>query len=500
MTINDSNPTFLSLKDVDIYRQLSPVLSNVNWEIKNDEHWIITGANGTGKTSLAYTIAGKSLARRGKLQYHFLEKEAAEKNVSIYDVRRNAIAIISFEDSHRAFNNKERYYQQRFNAFDNDGITVQEYLEELGYDSTSAKQRNIIEKCGVSKWLHLSRIKLSSGQSRKLLISTALLKQPRLLIIDNPYIGLDDKNRQLFNELIDELTISHNIKIILAGHFHQLPKCITHELYLSENSVSIKKISPSYINNSVSKPEYSEAISEISAYFGDTTHHPSFKNALLLDDLNVEYKDANILTAINWKVKLGNKWALLGPNGSGKSTMLGMIAADHPKVYANNVYLFDKKRGVQDSIWDIKKNIGFISSEMHTYFNYDINKTVSKIILDGLFTSIYSRPPITQKQQGILNALLTYFECQHIKECKFQYLSTGEQRLTLILRALVKNPPLLLFDEPFQGLDDQTISRFKYLLDEVLTDKHALIFITHYQHEVPSCVDEYFYLKGGERV
>jgi len=448
---------------------------------------------------LAYAIAGRSYARNGKIKYHFLEQTAKENNLTIYDVRRNAIAIISFEDSHRAFNNKERYYQQRFNAFDNDDITVSEYLEELGYDATNHNHKNIIDKCGVSKWLNLSRIKLSSGQSRKLLIATAILKQPKLLIIDNPYIGLDDTNRILFNNLIDELAFNQGIKIILSGHFHSLPNCITNELHINSKSVVIKRTPQLSVLNTTAKIS-NDSLDVIKSYFLDTSHHPCYQNVVHLSKLNVAYKSASILSNINWTVKLGEKWALLGPNGSGKSTMLGMIAADHPKVYANDVFLFDNKRGLQDSIWDIKKNIGFISSEMHTYFNYDVHKSVSQIILDGLYTSIYSRPDLTQDQTNVLDALLSYFEISQLRDRKFLSLSTGQQRLTLILRALIKNPPLLLLDEPFQGLDEQVINRLKNLLDTILGDEHALIFITHYKHEVPACVDKYFYLEEGKQV
>lgn len=414
-------------------------------------------------------------------------------------MRRNAIAIISFGDSHRAFNNKERYYQQRFNAFDNDDITVAEYLQELGYEPIDPSHKNIIKKCGINKWLNLSRIKLSSGQSRKLLIATAILKQPKLLIIDNPYVGLDLKNRNIFNELIDELFYEQGIKIILSGHFDTLPKCITKELHLQTNAKPIQR-KPVTIKNTVKDHEPSKHLEAIKTYYHNIDHHPKFKKAVSLKKLTVAYQDATILANIDWQVKRGEKWALLGPNGSGKSTMLGMIAADHPKVYANDVYLFDKKRGLQDSIWDIKRNIGFISSEMHTYFNYDINNKASQIILDGLFTSIYSRPQLTKAQLDTLDALLNYFEIHHLKDRKYLTLSTGQQRLVLILRALIKNPPLLLFDEPFQGLDDLTIGRFKFLLDEILTKEHGLIFITHYEHEVPECVKQYFYLENGERV
>lgn len=369
---------------------------------------------------------------------------------------------------------------------------------ELGYDPNNLQHKSIIDKCGVTKWFHLSRIKLSSGQSRKLLISTAILKRPKLLIIDNPYVGLDDKNRDIFNDLLDELATEQNVNIILCGQYQSLPSCITHELHLDNNGkatcLEIKKSNP---QNTVKHS--SQDLSTIKDYFNSTSHHPKFKDAIRLDNVSIKYKDATILDEINWSVKLGEKWALFGPNGSGKSTLLGMIAADHPKVYANKVFLFDKQRGRQDSIWDIKKNIGFISSEMHTYFNYDVNREAKQIILDGLFTSIYSRPPITDLQNECLSALFNYFEINHLKDRTFSSLSTGEQRLVLILRALIKNPPLLLFDEPFQGLDNITISRFKLLLNAVLTDGHALIFITHYKHEVPECIEHVFYLEEGKR-
>jgi len=332
-----------------------------------------------------------------------------------------------------------------------------------------------------------------------LLIATAIFKQPKLLIIDNPYIGLDEKNRNIFNQLIDELATEQNITIILSGHFHSLPTCITHELHLDREGNAISR-EVSSTNLAANQQTFSGHLKTVQDYFKDCSHHPEFINAVKLKNVSIKYEDTSILDTINWSVKNGEKWSLFGPNGSGKSTMLGLIAADHPKVYANEVYLFDKQRGRQDSIWDIKKNIGFISSEMHTYFTYDVNKTIEAIIFDGLFTSIYSRPPITDSQQSCLNALLDYFDINHLKQREFATLSTGEQRLVLILRALIKNPPLLLLDEPFQGLDDLTINRFKYLLNEVLTDRHAMIFITHYEHEVPTCVEQTFYLEEGKRV
>lgn len=287
------------------------------------------------------------------------------------------------------------------------------------------------------------------------------------------------------------------MQIILSGHFTELPSCINKELNISSaNTIEIKD--PTTEENR--QTGLANNLESLKKYYSTVSHHPNFKNTLLLKKLNVKYSDAQILNDINWQVKRGEKWALLGDNGSGKSTLLGMIAADHPKVYANEVYLFDNRRGLQDSIWDIKKNIGFISSELHAYFNYDKDLSVSKIILGGLFTSIYNRPKVSQEQESCLSELCQYFKIEHLKNRTFTSLSTGEQRIVLILRAIIKNPPLLLLDEPFQGLDAITIERFKYLLNEVLTENHSLIFITHFKHEIPDCVDKVFLLEDGNRV
>jgi len=116
------------------------------------------------------------------------------------------------------------FYQQRFNAFAADGtLTVWEYLMNAGFDERIEEHVDIIKKTGVFPLLDLERIKLSSGQSRKLLITKAILQKPKILIIDNPYLGLDAPSRTEFNTLLEELVTTEDIQLILAGQYQQLP-------------------------------------------------------------------------------------------------------------------------------------------------------------------------------------------------------------------------------------------------------------------------------------
>ena len=198
------------------------------------------------------------------------------------------------------------------------------------------------------------------------------------------------------------------------------------------------------------------------------------------------------MNTINWVVKPGEKWALFGANGSGKSTLLALLFGDHPQAYANEIYLFGQKRGVGQNIWDIKKRTGFTSSELHFFFNAEL--TAEETIITGLFDHVYLKRQPTDKEQTLVDLLMDYFEVTPLKNRSFQQLSTGEQRIMLLIRALIKNPPLILLDEPFQGFDVKTIQLAKDLLNAILSPAHTLVFITHYEREIPDIVTERFVL------
>ena len=209
-----------------------------------------------------------------------------------------------------------------------------------------------------------------------------------------------------------------------------------------------------------------------------------------LKNATVAYYGKKIINQINWTVKPGEKWALFGANGSGKSTLLALLFGDHPQAYANDIYLFDQKRGVGQNIWDIKKRTGFTSSELHFFFNAKL--TAEETIITGLFDHVYLKRPPNSTEQELIDLLMDYFEVTPIKNRPFQHLSTGEQRIMLLIRALVKNPPLILLDEPFQGFDLATIALAKQLLNAILTPQHTLVFITHYEREIPKIVQKRF--------
>ncbi len=476
----------LIFENVVVGWSITPVVRHINWTIRKGEHWVVTGAMGAGKTTLVSCMVGKNRIIAGKLHYELLA------NPNSFEERKEVVHMVSFMDTSKLFRsvNAVHYYQQRFNSFDSDGhLTVQEYLETAGFDKDRAEHRELVRNTGIVDLLTLERIKLSSGQTRKMLLTKAILARPKVLILDNPYMGLDAESRVTFNRLIDTLAETLPITFILSGHYEILPDCITHRLHLEKGSIRFMGTLSEVNQQGEELPVTVEtpSLMAIRSYYAQHTDPPSFESIIRMERVHLDYKGKRILENVNWTVKPGQKWALLGPNGSGKSSLLSLIYGDNPQAYSKQIFLFDRKRGSGESIWDIKKRIGFTSPELHAYF--DINFKARDLVLSGLTDAFLIPKAPGGEIRKVAEHLFAYFDLEDKIESRFHALSTGEQRLLFFMRALIKAPYLLLLDEPFQGLDRTTIDKCRQLLDLVLIERNALIFITHYAHEIPDSVD-----------
>jgi len=449
---------------ITIYNQGQKLVCPVSFSINQLEHTIITGDNGTGKTSILKAIKGILPVRYGQLTFPIIKETE-----NIYNWKTQHIQYVTFEDRDHLFYTKERYYQQRFQAFDNDDLTVQGYLIEHGYENTNSIHLRIIELCQLSDLLDQERVKLSSGQTRKYILARALIALPKLILIDNIYVGLDEEHRRNINTLIDALAIELDILFVLSGKYTILPNCIVNEICLEQ------KQDHSAINTDT-----------IKSLFTYTAHWPSTDSRISVHRLTVSYGTNFIFKDFNWNVKKGDKWEIRGANGAGKSTLLSLISRDHPQVYANAIQLFELTK---PSIWDVKKEIGFTSSELHAYFQFQ-DTTAHRIVEQGLHPTLYDAPPIRPRQTELITALFEYYNCKHLKDRIFRQCSTGEQRLILLISALAKNPALLILDEPFQALDQRTIDRSIRLLDHVLSVDHTLLFVSHYRKYIPHVVTQ----------
>ena len=335
--------------------------------------------------------------------------------------------------------------------------------------------------------LDRERIKLSSGQTRKMLITRAILSKPEVLVLDNPYIGLDAPSRAYLNDLLDQLVADLGMTLILSGQFTVLPKCISHRLNMSEESVIPELLHESIVQNTKAG-QPSAVLERIEDVWKDKQGAAKSAEVFRFEDVDISYGEKQLVKNINWNILRGDKWNLIGNNGSGKSTLISLMYGDNPQVYARKVFVFGNRRGQGESIWDIKQKIGFTSAEIHAYI--DSNLSAIDVVLTGLFDKFELLNKPENRDIEFAKSLLNYFNLLGCAEQEFAQLSTGNQRVVLLLRALIKAPPVLILDEPFQGFDELNIALARELIDTLMTDRDTLIFISHFQTEVPKCVDQ----------
>ncbi|MFT4031441.1 MAG: ATP-binding cassette domain-containing protein [Siphonobacter sp.] len=481
----------VTLENAQIGWGKQPIVNQLNWVIEEGQHWAILGSTGSGKSLVLTTLASRHALLGGKIQFG-ISKTGIELVANDFSFNRNVAAAATF-------------YQQRFNSYaSEESPTVWEILQNQvkpagTHDSQSVQLppltyeeeylQEVVAQLRVGHLLKRHLTSLSNGETRRTLLTLSFLKKPKVLLLDNPFTGLDTASRQILHETLNHIAAS-GTTLILVAPATEIPAAVTHIVQLPEGKVGPKESftfeKPSYEHTQIKLPEI-------------PANWPHFQYAINMRNISIRYGDTQILDHINWQVKKGEKWAVLGPNGSGKSTLLSLVTADNPQAYANDFDLFDRKRGTGESIWDIKRNIGFVSPELHLFFPRE--QPVWKVLASGLFDTMGLFKILKEEQQKIVNDFLEAFAMQAFKDKRLAQLSTGQQRLVLVARALIKNPPLLILDEPCQGLDTEQMVRFRDTVDALCDDTdRTLLYVSHYSDEIPACVRQTLRLESGKRI
>ena len=427
---------------------------------------VVEGPIGSGKTLFA----------------RILEKgwNYRTNRITASSFKRPSVLHLEFRDVHSWMGASVGYYQQRYEASMNDDVPTvgqilgdragrQEFLQyarRLGIDDAVAKKINY----------------LSSGELRKLLIVNAIVDNPDLLVLDNPYIGLDAPSKQTLNEALAELRQAGQSIMLIINDDSQLPHEIDNRLYLDNMRVS------------AAAPEAAEETPDTLRRF-PMPADPYKGELLKMEGVEVSYGDVKVLDNINWTVRSGERWSLTGPNGSGKSTLLSLVFADNPRSYSNRLWLFGLRRGSGESIWDIKRRIGFVSPEMQLHFH--ASASVAQIVANGLNDTVgmYVRPRPDQMEKAA--GWLRHFRIDHLADRDFATLSSGERQLALIARTFIKEPSLLILDEPMHALDVNARRRVEGTIDRFLADRPdaAFIMVSHNPADLPSSITHHLHLQ-----
>lgn len=507
----------------------------INFELLAGEQLAIVGDNGSGKTRLVDILTGKcALMPLNGVKYDFSPSKA--KMVS------DNMKYLTFRDSYGTTEGVY-YYQQRWNQNDieetplvrdllaesfriaEEGLTrktvfdkflvreetPEQEVERLAQEEADKQdmhrelekvRKHLYEIFHLEQLLDKHVILLSSGELRKFQLTKTLLTNPRVLIMDNPFIGLDVNARRQLAEFLTLLTKETNVSVVLVlSKTDDIPDFITHVVPVKDMKVGEKMTLQEYKDSMVPVPprmlseEKERAILSLPYSAADDREvEPGTEQVIDFRKVNIRYGERTILKDLSFTVMNGEHWALSGENGAGKSTLLSIVCADNPQSYANDIVLFGHQRGKGESIWDIKKHIGYISPEMHRAYMKDIPAV--EIVASGLsdVSGLYRKPKPEQK--AICEFWMDIFGIKQYADTTFLKLSSGEQRLVLLARAFVKDPSLLILDEPLHGLDLKNRRLVKDVIEVFCQRKNkTMIMVTHYKEEYPRNVDHEIYLK-----
>ncbi len=468
MTPTSSAPPAFAFENATVTRaDGGTVLHELTWAVQPGETWAVVGPTACGKTTLLEAIRGKHRVTAGS-----------------FTPPSGVVRMVAFKEDSRTFSYAGRYYQQRYEFADADEpLSLAQFLTaRTGADAGEVTA--VATALGIVEQLPQPFLTLSNGQTRRARIAKALLAAPDWLLLDDPFVGIDTAGRRELAALLGEL-VATGRRVILATAPEWLPDWVTNVLELREGRGrgSLEVFCSLRERPSVEEPDRSRS-----------EQNTSSEPVLELVNVTVRHGGKAILDGVHWTVRRGERWAVLGPNGAGKTTLLALACGDHPQAFSNDVTLFGKRRGSGETIWDVKRNIGFVSPEFHLYFREPL--TAFEAAATAFGDSLLYRPP-TPEQADAIRALFAAFGCADLLPRKFARLSVGQQRLVLLVRAVVKEPPLLILDEPFQGLDGPTADRIRDWLDATLRPDQTLVFVTHVPAHLPRTVTRHLQLANG---
>ncbi len=438
------------------------------------DSWAFVGSNGSGKSSLARALAGE------------LPQIQGDRQVSV-----ERIALLSFEQLQKLVSEEwQRNNTDLLGPDETDtGRTTAEIIQLNQKDPERCQQ--LAAQLGIDTLLDRRFKYLSTGETRKALLCQTLMSQPQLLILDEPFDGLDVESRAQLAHQLEQLHHQGYSIVLVLNRFADIPEFVSQVGVLADCSLETTGPRAELLQQAlIAQLAHSEQLSGVQLPPADIAAEelPPGTAPVILRDGVVSYDDKAVLHHLNWQVHPGEHWQIVGPNGAGKSTLLSLITGDHPQGYSNDLTLFGRRRGSGETIWDIKKHIGYVSSSLH--LDHRVTTTLRKVILSGYFDSIGIYQAVSDRQNKLAAEWLALLGINAATaDAPFQSLSWGQQRLGLIVRALVKHPTLLILDEPLQGLDPLNRQLVRRFIDIIIAEgRTQLLFVSHHAEDAPDCI------------
>ena len=507
---------FISINECRIESARGTLLENVSWKMRSKEAWLVVGANGSGKANFLNALAGDG-ARFVPNKDGAFFSNAFENSAEIISLEKAAALI----EEERA-NDESEYVEggvdhgRTARVFLCEGILGKKIRRqtngEFEIPEMAARLENFpeVKLCGIENILDRGLKYLSTGEIRRTYLCRALLGKKRLLILSDPFAGLDAQSRKILLDFFDGIA-TRQLKnsceesgafpriILSMERFNEIPESINCVLEFSKNAISFcgsrreyeEILSQRQKENSdfreKNKIEFKQTVQNLVAENFSDEKNSAEKILVEMRGVNVGWGEHRVLRDLSWTLRRGEHWLIRGPNGSGKTTFLELITGDNMQVFCNDVKIFGARRGSGETIWDIKKRLGIVSYRLHVEYRM-VGQNLLGVIVSGFHDSIGLYEAASDVEIAAAKKWLALGGFSGRENEQFSNLSYGEQRAILILRASVKSPEILILDEPCHGLDENFRQKILDLLETIAeSGTTTLLHVTHDPSEALAC-------------
>ncbi len=465
---------FIHLEDVWYYDGPHARVAGISATIRDGDTVVLIGPNGSGKTLVTQIAAGRRRSHRGRVEYGGID-----------DPRRR-IYLVSFEEQAQIVAGQRRTDLSWLMHGETDqGQKVLDFIRGAGEPSQTAVE-SAISRYGLGAIRDQGLRFLSSGEWRRTILARAVVHEPVVTVFDDPYDGLDREARTALRTVLDAPPPGGTARIVAVGRDRDIPLSATHVVALDAGTAIFAGPAAAYRRTAEPPapapriaPEAARSLVIPTGEPGANRNDPNPPRELVrMEGVNVAYEGRPIITDVTWRVRSGETWQIEGPNGAGKSTLLSLVDGSNTKAYGQAIRLFGRRRGTGESVEDIRAKIGVVSPALHALF--PLRSTATETIVSGFHDSagLYERPSGLELE--IARRWLELLGLDHHARTRLRDLSFGDQRALLIARAMVKEPPLLIADEPAHGLDDR---RSAFVLDVIgaiaSQSETAILYVSH---------------------
>ncbi len=510
--------TILDFYDCSVTGPDGTALLTFSWTMRPNERWLVTGPNGGGKGALAGCLSGELPA---------VPRDGGHVENPFMSTTR----VVSLEEAASLIQEERALDDSDFTEGGVDpGRTPRDLvLSALPEEEQAAFPRGegleahpAVAFTGIEATLDRGVKYLSTGEIRRVLLCRALAGKAGLVVLDDPFDGLDSDSRiRVAGHLETLLSSAAPRVVIMLDRYEAVPDGITHVLELQNGAVSFSGDRAGYEallagRAASDRRDAARRAAELSGKLAEArsrrermegvetdarTSAPDAREDVLVEmrNVTVEWSGRRVIDGLDWTLRAGEHWLIRGPNGSGKTTFLELISGDNPQCYRNEIYLFGRRRGTGESIWDIKERIGIVSYRLHVEYRSLSGLSLEEVILSGLHDSIGLYQKCGESERELAEAWLSLAGFGGRGHERFDRLSYGEQRATLVARAAVKCPPLLILDEPCHGLDEASRERVLSLLEALGSGGvSTLLHVTHDPTEALPCERRVLELRPGQ--